>query len=105
MCTHLHLFLDNSTHAEERENVDNSLINFLADHRDIILDRFGATLPPCFREVTKKEVSNKDSNNEIKKGKKTKKQKKEKMKQKKKGGTIESQSWQSRTNTNARTSK
>jgi hypothetical protein len=36
--------------------------------------------------VTNKEVTNKDSDNEIKKGKKTKKQKKEEMKQKKKEG-------------------
>ncbi len=71
---------------EERENVDDSLINFSADHRDIILNRFGATLPPCFKEVTNKEVTNKDSDNEIKKRKKTKKQKKEAMKQEKKKG-------------------
>jgi hypothetical protein len=36
--------------------------------------------------VTNKEVTNKDSNNEIKKGKNTKKQKKEEMKQKKREG-------------------
>ena len=86
MCTHFQLFRNNCTHVEERENIDNSLINFLADHRDIILDQFGATLPSCFKEVTNKEVTNKVSDNEINKGKKTKKQKKEEMKQKKRGG-------------------
>jgi hypothetical protein len=51
VCTRFQLFLDNCTHAEEREDVNNSLINFLVDQRDIILDRFGATLLPCFKEV------------------------------------------------------
>jgi hypothetical protein len=54
VCTRFQLFLDNCTHAEEREDVNDSLINFLADHRDIILDQFGATLPPCFKEATNK---------------------------------------------------
>jgi hypothetical protein len=58
VCTHFQLFLNNCTHAEERENIHNSLINFSADHRDIILDQFGATLPPCFKKVTNKEVTN-----------------------------------------------
>jgi hypothetical protein len=30
VCTHFQLFLDNCTQAEERENIDDSLINFLA---------------------------------------------------------------------------
>jgi hypothetical protein len=67
VCTRFQLFLDNCTHAEEREDVVNSLINFSMDHRDIILDQFGATIPPCF-----KEVMNKDPDTEMDKGKKTK---------------------------------
>jgi hypothetical protein len=38
VCTPFQLFLDNCTHAKERENINNSLIDFSADHRDIILD-------------------------------------------------------------------
>jgi hypothetical protein len=49
-----------------------------------ILDRFGATLPLCFKELKNNEVTNKDSDTEIEKGKKNKKQKKEDTKQKKK---------------------
>jgi hypothetical protein len=84
VCTHFQLFLDNCTHAEEREDVDNSLIDLLADHRDIILDRFGATLPPCSKDLKNNKVTNKDSDTEIEKGKNNKKQKKEETKQKRK---------------------
>ncbi len=73
MWTRFQLSLDNCTHAEEREDIDNSLIDFLADHRDIILDRFGATLPSCFKDLKNKEVTNKDSDTEIEKGKNNKK--------------------------------
>jgi hypothetical protein len=38
VCTSFQLFFDNCTLAEEREDVDNSVINFMADHRDIILE-------------------------------------------------------------------
>jgi hypothetical protein len=62
---------------EEREDVDDSLIDFLADHRDIILDRFGMTLLPCFKEVT-----NKDLDTKIEKEMKTKKQKEDEIKEK-----------------------
>jgi hypothetical protein len=79
VCTRFQLFLDNCTHTEEREDVDDSLINFLVEHRDIILDRFGATLLPSFTEVT-----NKDPDTKMDKGKKTKKQKSEETKEKKK---------------------
>jgi hypothetical protein len=65
VCTRFQLFLDNCTHAEEREDVDNSLIDFSVDHRDIIPGRFGATLPPCFKELKNNEVTNKDSDTEI----------------------------------------
>ncbi len=58
VCTRFQLFLDNCTHTEEREDIDDSLINFLVDHRDIILDRFGATLPPCFKELKNNKVTN-----------------------------------------------
>jgi hypothetical protein len=82
VCTRFQLFLNNCTHAEEREHIDDSLIDFLADHRDIILDRFGATLPPCFKDLKNNKVTNKDSDTEIEKGKNNKKQKKEETKQK-----------------------
>jgi hypothetical protein len=48
------------------------------DHRDIIIDQFGATLLPYFKEVT-----NKDPGTKINKGKKTTKQKSEETKEKK----------------------
>jgi hypothetical protein len=82
VCTHFQLFLVDCTQVEEREDVDNSLINFSADHRDIILDRFSATLLPCFKELKNNKVTNKDSDTEIEKRKKNKKQKKEETKQK-----------------------
>jgi hypothetical protein len=84
VCTHFQLFLDNCTHAEEREDVDNSLIDFSADHRDIILNQFGATLLPCFKDLKNNKVTNKDSDTEIEKEKNNKKQKKEETKQKRK---------------------
>ncbi len=37
VCTGFQLFLDKYTHAEEREDVDDTLIDFKEDHRDIIL--------------------------------------------------------------------
>jgi hypothetical protein len=77
VCTCFQLFLDNCTHAEEREDVNNSPINLLADHREIIHNWFGAALPPCFKEVT-----NKDPDTKVDKGKKTKKQKNEETKEK-----------------------
>jgi hypothetical protein len=79
VCTRFQLFMDNCTHAEEREEVNNALIHFLEDHRDIILDWFGATLPPCFKEGT-----NKDPDTKLDKRKKTKKQKNEETKEKEK---------------------
>jgi len=79
VCTCFQFFLDNCTHAEEREDVDDSLVDFSADHRDIILDRFGTTLPPYFKEVT-----NKDPDTEMDKRKNTKKQQNEETKEKKK---------------------
>ncbi len=73
VCTRFQLFLNNCTHAEEQEDVDNSLINFSANHRDIILGRFGTTLLPCFKVLKNNEVTNKDSDTEIEKGKNNKK--------------------------------
>jgi hypothetical protein len=61
VCPRFQLFLDSCTHAEEREDVDDSLINFSADHRDIIVDRFGAIFLPCFKDLKNNEVTNKDS--------------------------------------------
>jgi hypothetical protein len=58
-----------------------SLIDFSADHRDIILNRFGATLPPCFKDLRNNKMTNKDSDTEIEKGKNNKTQKKEERKQ------------------------
>jgi hypothetical protein len=55
VCVRFQLFLESCTMAVDREDVDNTLINFKDDHRDIILGRFGGMLPPCFREVEAKE--------------------------------------------------
>jgi hypothetical protein len=79
VCTCFQLFLGNCTHAEEIEDVNDSLIDFLANHRDIILNRFCTTLLPCFKEVT-----NKDPDTKMDKGMKTKKRKNEETKEKKK---------------------
>ncbi len=79
VCTCFQLFLDNCTHAEEREDVDDSIVNFNKDHRDIILGQFGSTLPPCF-----KDVRTNDPDTKTKKGKKSKKHKKEEAKEKRK---------------------
>jgi hypothetical protein len=67
------------THKEDREDIDNSLINFSVDHLDNILNHFSATFLLFFKEVT-----NKDSDAKTEKRKKMKKQKKEEEKGKKK---------------------
>jgi len=51
VCTRFQLYLDSCTQAEDREEVDNSLIDFSSNHRDIILNRFNANLPASFRAV------------------------------------------------------
>jgi hypothetical protein len=79
VCTRFQLFLNNCTHAEEREDVDNSIVDFNKYHRDIILGQFGATLPPCFKDVTTR-----DPDTKTEKGKKSKKCKKEEAKEKRK---------------------
>ena len=51
VCTRFQLYLESCTRAEDREEVDNSLIDFSNDHRDIILNRFNANLPASFKAV------------------------------------------------------
>ncbi len=79
VCTWFQLILDSCTQVEDQEEADDSLIDWREDHRDILLDCFSATLPPCFKDVT-----NGNSDTEAKKGKKTGKHKKEEGKEKKK---------------------
>ena len=75
----------------DRDDLDDDLIEFTLDHKDIILDRFNPTLPSCFKEVTTKKATEKDPENESeneKGGKTNKKRKKEQnAKQLKKQGT------------------
>ena len=51
VCTRFQLYLESCTQADDREEVDNSLIDFLADHRDILLNCFNANLPASFKAV------------------------------------------------------
>ena len=51
VCTRFQLYLESCTRAEDREEVDNTLIDFSSDHRDIILNRFSANLPASFKAV------------------------------------------------------
>jgi hypothetical protein len=91
VCTRFQLFLDNCTHAEEREDIDDSLIDFSANHRDIILDRFGATLPPCFKDLKNNKVTNKDSDTELRRGRITRS--KRKRRQSRRGRNPKPQTW------------
>ena len=84
VCTRFQLYLESCTRADDREEVDNSLIDFSADHRDIILNRFNANLPASFKAVelgTEKDV---DTDAESEKIRKTKKRKKGNEKEKNK---------------------
>ncbi len=51
VCTRFQLYLESCTQAEDRKEVDNSLLDFSADHRDIFLNRFNANLPASFKAV------------------------------------------------------
>ncbi len=63
--------------ARDRDDIKDDIIKFTSDHRDIVLDRFNSTLPPCFKEVKNKAETEKDpdNKNKNKKGKKNKKRK------------------------------
>jgi hypothetical protein len=75
MCNRFQTFLTTCTHARDRDNVNNSIIEFTLDQTDIVLDRFSPTLPPCFKEVKNKVKIGRDADNENK-NKKVKKSKK-----------------------------
>ena len=51
ICTCFQLYLESCTQAEDQEEVDNSLIYFLTDHRGILLNRFNTNLPASFKAV------------------------------------------------------
>jgi hypothetical protein len=85
VCTRFQLYLESCTRADDREEVDNSLIDFSADHRDIILNRFNANLPASFKAVelgTEKDVDTDAESEKIRKTKKRKKKGNEKEKNK-----------------------
>jgi hypothetical protein len=68
--------------AEDREEVDDSLLDFAPNHRDIMIGHFNASLPPSFKAVNskKRKTNNNDTNNKrtTKKGKSDKKKEKRK---------------------------
>jgi hypothetical protein len=66
MCNWFQTFLTTCTHARDRDHVDDSIIKFMLNHTDIVLDRFSPTLPPCFKEVKNKVEKGKDTENENK---------------------------------------
>ena len=90
VCNRVQSFLTSCWQAKDREEVDDDLIEFTSDHKDIILNSFNPALPPCFKEVTKKEATENDqeNNNDNEKSQKNKKRKKEHdaKQQKKQGG-------------------
>jgi hypothetical protein len=69
--------------AEDREEVDNSLLNFAPNHTDIMMNCFIATLPPSFKVVDLKEKDTNDDKNKDKKGTKKRKNDEKKEKHKK----------------------
>ena len=80
VCNRVQSFLTSCLQARDRDGVDNDLIEFTSNHKDIILDRFNSTLPSCFKEVTTKKATEKDPENESeneKGGKTNKKRKKD----------------------------
>ena len=96
VCNWFQTFLTTCTHARDRDDVDDSIIEFTLDHTDIVLDRFSPTLLPCFKEVKNKVKIGKDADNENKnkKVKKSKKQKKDqdtKQQRKQEGQTSNSE--------------
>jgi hypothetical protein len=51
VCNQVQTFLTSCMQARDRDNIEDDIIEFTLDHRDIVLDRFNPTLPPCFKEV------------------------------------------------------
>ncbi len=66
VCNQFQTFLASCAHTTDREDVDDSIIEFTLDHTDIVLDRFSPTLPPCFKELKNKVEIGKDNKNENK---------------------------------------
>jgi hypothetical protein len=80
VCNRVQTFLTSCMQARDRDDIEDDIIEFTSDHRDILLDRFNPTLPPCFKEVKNKAETGKDPDNENK-NKKSKKSKKRKTDQ------------------------
>jgi hypothetical protein len=96
VCNRFQIFLTTCTHARDRDHVDDSIIKFMLNHTDIVLDRFSPTLPPCFKEVKNKVKIGKDADNEnenekVKKSKKQKKDQDAKQQRKQEGQTSNSE--------------
>jgi hypothetical protein len=83
VCCHFQLFLACCQKAEDRKEVDNSLLNFTPDHRDIMMGRFNASLPPLFKAVDSKERETTNDNTNDKRTTKKRKSDKKKEKHKK----------------------
>ncbi len=90
VCNQVQTFLTSCMQARDRDDIEDDIIEFTLDHRDIVLDRFNSTLPPCFKEVKNKAETGKDPDNENKNeiGKKSKKRKtdQDRKQQRKQGG-------------------
>jgi hypothetical protein len=88
VCCHFQLFLVCCQKADDREEVDDSLLAFTSDHRDIMMGRFNATLPPSFKVVATKDKETNDNGTKDKKG--TKKRKSDEKKETRKKTMAES---------------
>jgi hypothetical protein len=90
VCNRVQTFLTSCMQARDREDIEDDIIEFTLDHRDIVLNRFNPTLPPCFKEVKNKAKTGKDpdNKNKNKKGKNSKKRKtdQDRKQQRKQGG-------------------
>ncbi len=90
VCNRVQTFLTSCMQARDRDNIEDDIIEFTSDHRDIVLNRFNSTLPPCFKEVKNKAETGKDpdNKNKNKKGKISKKRKtdQDRKQQRKQGG-------------------
>ncbi len=90
VCNRVQTFLTSCMQARDRDGIEDDIIEFTLDHRDIVLDRFNSTLPPCFKEVKNKAKTGKDPDNKNKNkmGKKSKKRKTDQdgKQQRKQGG-------------------
>ena len=78
VCNRVQSFLTSCLQARDRDDIDDNLIEFTSDHKDIILDRFNPTLPSCFKEVTKEVAMERgpENENELGRGGRTKKKRK-----------------------------